>query len=173
MFLAAEVEEPFRQGEIIAALVDYIFDPELAEVSEIAYEFGVVLAQDCDLQRYHESQPIDDAPVLIFPASDAATGRATAGLNTKEWRTARQNNNPRYHVLHSCPVDCDSGDGIPDLMIDFRRYFVLQHAQLAKQVNMGDAVRRSKLIAPYREHLQSRAMHYLSRVPLDPPHNVA
>ena len=54
-------------------------------------------------------------------------------------------------------------------MIDFRRYFVLQHAQLAKQVNMGDAVRRSKLIAPYREHLQSRAMHYLSRVPLDPP----
>ena len=172
MFSPADAAGPFRQGEIIASLVDYVFDPETEELAEYAYEYGVVLAQDCDLERFHAGLPAADAPVLVFPASDAEAGREAAGLNSKEWRVARGNNNPRYHVIERCPEEMEHGDGLPDLMIDFRRFFVLQHDQLRKQVGAGQAVRRTRLLEPYREHLQFRAMFYLGRVALDPPHNV-
>lgn len=176
MFFSPEIGGAFRQGEIISNVIQFIYDPDEAETLGATHSFAVILSQDCDLQRVFDGQGDDGQAdsLLLMPASPLDEGRRDAGLNTKLWSPTKNNDNPRFHVLQGCvPANDISNIGIPHLLIDFRKYFVLTHRQLTWQIENSALLRRSCLISPYREHLQQRAMNYLGRVPLDPPHNVS
>jgi hypothetical protein len=78
----------------------------------------------------------------------------------------------RYHLLESIPQNLDkSGIGIPDLIIDFRRFHTIAPKEIYRQCDLIDgAKRRCRLEMPYREHLQFRAAFYFQRVVLPVPH---
>jgi hypothetical protein len=77
-------------------------------------------------------------------------------------------------VLQGVTIGTDAGKIlIPDLLVDFRNFFSLSVGQLRFQIDQGQISRLCYLMAPYRDHLQSRAANYMSRVPLDPPHQIA
>jgi hypothetical protein len=174
MYRASPEEGPFRQGEILSSVVQYAFDPATGEVQGILHEYAVLAAQDCDLERAHEAsgdEPLNGA--LLFPASPVAEGRENAGINSKIWSYTKTNANERYQVLQAIDQDSDRlATGIPDLLVDFRKYFTLSYSQLAHQLG-EDLRRRAFLLPPYREHFQARAVAYLARVPLDPVHQIS
>lgn len=142
----------------------------------VQYDYAVVAAQDCDLERAHEALGSDDSPlngVLLFPASPVPEGRANAGINSKIWAHTKINANERYHVLQAATPEFDlEQKGIPDLLIDFRNYFTLSYAQLQYQLQNDGVERRAYLVPPYREHFQARAVAYISRIALDPVHQI-
>jgi hypothetical protein len=84
------------------------------------------------------------------------------------WQPVIQNNNERFHFLADVPAALDHlGQGLPSLIMDFRRYFTLPGPEIYRQCGTtGGARRRCRLETPYREHLQHRAAFYLQRVAL-------
>lgn len=163
-----------RQAEILSNLSQFIYTPSSGEVDQHVHAYGVVVGQDCDLLRQFEqrdSQPVeDDFGVLVFvarPASDLAT-MVNGGIRKR----IVQNNDERYHLLEAVPAELENySEGVPALVIDFRRFFTLPAMQLYWQCEQGGTRRRTILRSPYREHLQNRAFSYLGRVPLPFPHN--
>lgn len=176
MYNQSAADEPLRQGEILSSVKYFMYDEATDEVSAAEYEYAVILGQDCDLDRFHsaELESPDLAPVLIFPASPTTDGRENAQLNSTIWAIVKKNDHQRYHVLQTCPTESDAAEqGIPDLLIDFRRFFVAPYSQIIAQITNGSASRRACLRPPYRDHLQFRAVNYLGRIALDPPHEIA
>lgn len=176
MYQNDELGEEFRQGEIISDLLYYDFNPANEEMEDISFSFGIIANQDCDLLRDHEafvgSQGSVLIGILIFPASPCEVARSSVG-NSETWRRVKKNDNDRYHVFQSIPLENDLlGQGIPDLLVDFRKFILLTPLQLRWQIENGVAKRRSRLIPTYREHLQNRMCNYLSRVSLEAPHAI-
>jgi hypothetical protein len=170
-YSVTELEAEFRQGEIITGLeqVVRIFPDGNAEVKQ--HPFAVIFSQDCDLAADHRArQAAGGAPVmngiLLFEAYPLDGFIGTLGFNSNERKQVKQNNNTRYHVLEPAAVADDlQAQGFAGLAIDFRRYFTLTADDMAGQLALT-ARRRSRLVSPYVEHLQSRALHYLGRVAL-------
>ena len=74
----------------------------------------------------------------------------------------------RFHILPSIAPDFDLlGQGLPDLVVDFQRLFGVPTEEIFRQIaSENAAMRRCRLVSPYREHFQSRAMFYLQRIAL-------
>jgi hypothetical protein len=93
------------------------------------------------------------------------------GIKGNDWRRVTRNKDDRRHFLERVPSNTDHlSEGIPPLVVDFKRYFTIPHRELIRQCGIGHgARRRCRLEAPYREHFQSRLSYYLQRVmlPLD------
>lgn len=176
MYRVSPADGPLRQGEIVSAIIEYVFDPLEEATNGVQHDFAVIAAQDCDLERAFEALGSDTEPlngVLIFPASSVAEGRASAGLNSKIWAHTKINANERYQVLQAISPEFDlMAEGVSDLLIDFRNYFTLSYRQLQHQLENGDLSRRAILEPPYRKHFQARAAAYLSRVAIDPVHQI-
>lgn len=176
VFESVAAFEEVRQSEIISGLFEYSFEPETKLVSADQHQFAVLASQDCDLLRDYEQRikggqqsPLNG--ILLFiarPAADLQT--MVQGSDIR--RRIRSNNDERHHCFQACLPDVDlSGEGFPSLVVDFRRFFSLSATSLYWQLSNG-ATRRCMLSVPYREHFQSRAAFYLSRVALPQPHVV-
>lgn len=165
-----ELAAEFRQGEVITALeqVVRILPNGNAEVKQ--HPFAVVFSQDCDLAADHRRRQGGGKSVmngvLLFEAHPLEGFMGTLGFGSKERKQVKQYDNARYHVLEAAAaVDDLEGQGFTALAIDFRCYFTLTAEDMIGQLSLT-ARRRARLISPYVEHLQSRAMHYLGRVAL-------
>jgi hypothetical protein len=104
---------------------------------------------------------------LIYELQPAADAKGQ--LHGVSWQPVTQNINERFHYLLEVSADCDAlGAGLPNLLIDFRRYFTLPTREIYRQCELGPqgASRRCRLLTPYREHLQNRASYYFQRVAL-------
>jgi hypothetical protein len=140
----------------------------------VVQEYCVLLTPDCDLlsdyERMQKGEPFLNG-VLLYEADTIAQRRPSFPDN-KSWRFARDNRDDRYHFLEAVSTEQDlHGQGLPELMIDFRRMFTISAKEIFRQVGMEDgAKRRCRLEMPYREHLQSRAANYTQRVMLPRPH---
>lgn len=64
------------------------------------------------------------------------------------------------------PMQTSRGEGAPELVIDFKRYFTLPTGELYRWIALGETRRRCRLRSPYMEHLSSRFAYFLSRVAL-------
>jgi hypothetical protein len=177
VFSRADSTCELRQAEILSGVTEYAFDPETGEVEAATHPYCVVLSQDCDLLRdfedRKEEKPSPLNGVLIFlarPASDLKDMIKGSDIRKR----IIQNNDERYHVLEATPLDFDAfGEGVPALVVDFRRFFTMQSKVLYYQCGLeSGAKRRCVLSMPYKEHLQSRLAFYLARVALPSPHNV-
>ncbi|MEX2741068.1 hypothetical protein AB3480_06425 [Rhizobium mongolense] len=171
------VEQEFRQGEIISGLTQYIFDAETNEISAIQHPYVIVASQDCDLfqdyGRLESGQDSDLNCILCYEAHLATDVRGrVAGSDI--WKRVSQNNDDRYHALQSAAAEYDNlAVGIPDMVIDFKKFFAITNLDLSSQIKKGEANRRTRLKEPYREHFQSRAAFYLQRVALPEPHRLS
>ncbi len=172
-----ELENELRQSEIISGLEQHIYDPVGQTAVTRVIPYALVMTQDCDLLRDWEATNKDEVSVLngvlLYEAEHADTGRNKPGINSTLWRSITANQSERYHFLSEITADQDkTKEGIPTLVIDFRRCFTMASSEILRQISSaGPAKRRCRLITPYREHLQTRAAFYFQRVALPTPHS--
>lgn len=171
-----ELQAEPRQSEIVTNVTQYTFDPVAGEGIRKQHSFAVILTQDCDLKQdydlRHGGKPGELNGIILFEAEPWATVKVAVG-GRDIWKPLGQNKNERYQLLEAVPPDCDlAGEGLPALVIDFKKVFTIDPAELERQLvtNADGARRRCRLLVPYREHLQLRAAFYLQRVGIPEPH---
>ena len=169
------MDREIRQGEIISNVTHhaYAIKPDGTDGFDMRQVgFVVVMTQDCDLLRDHNSRRIGQSGVisgvLLYEAEHAPTSRARFTINTSDWRKVSAHNMERFHLLQAASPECDlQFVGLPNLLIDFRRYFTVRPEELERQISIENgACRRCRIETPYREHLQTRAAFYFQRVAL-------
>ena len=185
-------EGALRQGEIITGLVqtrlalDTLGSQELA-IDQITHPFSIVLSQDCDLlhdwggrsvllQDAGNEQRIKEVQQRLLPAvlfAEMTTAETLRGgvSGSDIWKRIRQNKDERYQFLEGVRGEEEAlGKGLPELGIDFKRYFTIPTAEAYRRIQDGVAMRRCRLVSPYLEHLSSRFGFYQSRIALPEDH---
>lgn len=170
-----------RQGEILSGLIQLkVSSPDLKggeppKVEQVVHPYAIVMTQDCDLDLDHRARNGSVGPDKILPsilfceAQEAASLRASS--DSKTWDRVKINKDERYHFLEAAPVACDArASGVPELGIDFKRYFTLTAAEPYARLTDGTAERRCRLTSPYLEHLSTRFCYFQFRVALPEPH---
>ncbi len=171
---------PLRQGEILSGFQQHVLNIDKLKVGEvvldsITHPLVIVLAQDCDLEqdynRRRDGKTDQLSASVLFCAVDSADKvRGRSDLNTKEWKVATQNTNPRYHYLRDVlPTEDAAGQGLAPMAIDFKEYFALPTSEAYYWAE--HATRRTRLESPYVEHLCTRFAWYISRVALPIDHH--
>jgi len=165
-------------GEVLSDLVRFRLDiatmhePE-PSIAEIHYPYVVVLSQSCDLSQDFEGRKSGkpQLPEILFCSVPTAESlRATCG-GSDIWKRVRQNKDERYHFLEKAPPAVDHcGEGIPELGVDFKRYFTLPTDEIYRRLEIGPTRPRTVLITPYLEHLSNRFAYFLGRVALPREH---
>jgi hypothetical protein len=184
---APDASFPLRQCEMLTnvqrvqLVASSIGTSELANVV-ILTEYAIVLSQDCDLTQDHDVRFVKPNPdsdrllpsVLLTPVLTATQVFARiANNNKKQWErlNIEKNKNERFHFLQKVePASDRLNEELPELVIDFKRYFTLPTDELYRRIELGEAQRRCVLLSPYMEHLSSRFAYYLSRVGLPTDH---
>lgn len=180
-------DSPLRQCEILSNVVTVRVRADTLGSEELAYgthtvERAVILTQDCDLEQDHRFRFVTPKPgsdkllpaVLlaeVFTAED--TFARIAESSRKQWDrlNVAGNKNERFHFLQAVEPACDwLHEGLPELTIDFKRYFTVPTAELYRRIELNEARRRCVLLSPYLEHLSSRFAYFLSRVALPSDH---
>jgi hypothetical protein len=176
----AGADQFLAQGEIISNIIQTHLDyasfagSHPIMVSKI-HPFAVALSQGCDLDqdyraRQDEVNQDKRIPAVLFcEAIDAESLRARC--NAGIWKRIRDNNDERYHFLQAVAMEFDAdGRGLPEIGIDFKRYFTIPTDEVYYRIRCGEAKRRCYLNSPYLEHFCRRFANYLSRVALPEPH---
>jgi len=176
-----------RQGEILTGVVQAVvgLGTRLADVSELrvnlkAHPYAVVVTQDCDLDwDFKTRQETPDEPESSSPKTvpnillcevDTAE-RLRKDFNTKTWNQVKTNKNERYHFLQKIGPEEDlHAQGLPELAVDFKRYFTLPTGELYYRIQSGEARRRCRLGTPYVEHFAQRFHFFQSRIALPAEH---
>lgn len=147
------------------------------EIIEIEEPFVTVVSQDCDLRwdfeyRKKETNPNQDkfiSDVIIIPAYPAEQLKNGMHLErlgftmenswgTEKWKILEQNKNERYHFLGE-----DTEFGIPNLVLDFKRYYTVPREEIYKISNEKYTATINPL---FRENLSRRFANFLSRIGL-------
>jgi hypothetical protein len=176
IYATTELDAELRQAEIVTGITQFIWDPQPEEVLVLQHSFAIIVSQDCDLlwdyQARQKEMPSDLNGVLLLEAELWTKVKVSVG-GRDIWKSLGQNKNERYQLLEEVPPALDLyGYGIQALVVDFKKMFTMSAGELERQLSLRDgrARRRCRLIHPYREHLQSRAAFYLSRVGIPEPH---
>lgn len=176
VYATAGLDRELRQGEIITGLSQYAPDFTSGELEIVTTEhpYSVVLSQDCDLLWDFEAREKGDPPLLngvLLYELWAGSEKSARLPGSDVWKRIKQNKDDRYHFLEAVPAALDlPGLGLPELVVDFKRYFTLAPGEIYRQVSAGETLRRCRLQMPYREHLQCRAGFYFQRVMLPVDH---
>ncbi len=192
MYRVSPAEGALRQGEIITNVVGYRISLETLQspdngikVDKRRHPYAIVLTQDCDLnwdynaQRQIVGENLPNAkekakletkriPEILLCEVFAATEiRYGEGMLSHIWNQIKINKNDRYQFFQLIPPEADLlGEGLPELAIDFKRYFTIPTDELYWQIKSGNAQRRTFLDSPYLEHLSQRFSSFLSRIAL-------
>jgi hypothetical protein len=173
--------QALRQGELLTGLVQAILDVEFIgkeedRIDRKIHPYAIILTQDCDLEQdfkaRSERNKLDKLipSVLFCEAVTAEALRGSAGITTDIWKRIRINKDERYQFLQRIgSVQDAAGQDLPELGIDFKRYFTIPADEVYRRIELGEARRRCVLSSPYLEHFCCRFAYYLSRValPLD------
>ena len=172
-----------RQGEILSDLIQFRLDvatlgAEAPTASPYRHPFALLLTQDCDLEQdfFARSGTIaldKQLPNLLFceVARAQELYDRIRQTNRKLWDRIKINKDERYHYLQKVEPSCDTlFEGLPELGVDFKKYFTVPTDEVYRRVEIGEAKRRSLIVSPYLEHLSSRFAYFLSRVALPQDH---
>ena len=172
-----------RQCEIISGLVQKIPQFKTGEppqIDLITHPFSLLISQDCDLDldyhaRFGTSVTNPDAKllpnILFCMVVTAEQLKGAAGIDSRVWKRVKINKDERYHFLEEVPKNCESlSEGLPELGIDFKRYFTVPTDDVYDQVRTGDLERRCRLLSPYLEHCATRFGFFQSRIALPEDH---
>lgn len=175
---------PLRQGEIVSNLVqtivavDTIGSDEL-EVIPVPHPYAVVVSQDCDLDwdwRERGSGGGGNAAklmssVLFCEVFTAMEVRERPEINSSAWNYIRTNRDIRFQFLQKAEPDLDLlAEGLPEMVVDFKRYFAIPVDEIYARFNVGELRRRCCFHAPYLQHLATRFSSYQARIALPEQH---
>lgn len=108
--------------------------------------------------------------VLFCEVITAEQLRGRADMKSNIWQRIRQNKDERYQFLEKVLSKDDLlGEGLPELGIDFKRYFTIPTDEVYFRLKT-DAKRRCRLVSPYLEHLSSRFYYFQNRIALPADH---
>lgn len=185
IYVPSESGGALRQGEILSDLIQRKVVPSPPAsgatpiVEEATHPYAIVLSQDCDLdwdfkaRGGHAPEQKVLPSILFCEVTDARTLRGRTDVNSTIWAAIKTNSNERYQVLSAvAPGDDTPHDGLPELAIDFKRYFTIPTNEVYAQLRSGTQ-RRARLTTPYREHLCARFSYFQSRVALPTEHEIA
>jgi hypothetical protein len=185
-YCGVDTTRELRQGEIISNLTYYAIgaredDPTQVETTAGTLSFAIIFTPDCDLLQDYKSRLARGSHVLfnvlLFGAEEALKAKDRIKFNSKEWGHVVNNEMERFHYMKSIKTDEDKlGQGLPDLVVDFKRYFTLQPQEIYRQCRAAGttkAHRRCRLSDLWREDLQRRGMSYMQRVGLPDPSDVS
>ena len=177
---------PLRQGEIVSNLVqirvalDTIGSDEIA-VNQVVHPYAIVVSQDCDLEwdwdwreREGESDGIAAklmSSVLFCEVQTAQYARDSPRINSSAWNFIRTNRDIRYQFLQKVEPNLDLlAGGLPEMVVDFKRYFAIPVDEVYARFNIGELQRRCCFHAPYLQHLATRFYYYQYRIALPEQH---
>jgi hypothetical protein len=185
IYLPSPSEGPLRQGEIISGLVQARLDLDSVEsgvpplVNFVTHPFAVIVSQDCDLEQdYKARNSLDDIkadkilPSILFCEVNTAedicrSGGVTGSSNRSQFSI---NKLERYQYLQKVgPLEDALHEGLPELGIDFKRYFTIPADEVYKRI-ATTAKRRCFMNSPYLEHLSSRFCYFQMRIALPEEH---
>jgi hypothetical protein len=171
-----------RQGEIISDLDQFRLDVATIGTEGVIsgrphrHPLTVLMTQDCDLEQDSrartESNSADKiVPGLLFCEVVTAAELRGSGINSTVWSQVKVNKHERYQFLQKVEASGDAlGYGLPEMGIDFKRYFAIPTDEVYRRLELGEAKRRCILVSPYMEHLCCRFAHFLSRIALPIDH---
>jgi hypothetical protein len=187
----------FRQAEVLAGLkqIKRVASAEQVTISIdlVNHPLAIIVSQDCDLDLDFKARsgipgaggkpvgPGKKLPNVLFCEIATAeelfgAGRELGDINSAIWARIKTNNDERYHFFQAAEPNLDSaGVGLPELAVDFKRYFSIPTDDLYSQLehSLDPAVpvkRRLRLKSPYCEHFCTRFSFFLSRIALPDPH---
>src|SRR5262249_36563588 len=122
-----------------------------------------------------EQKTKNQVPNILFAEMDTAAFMRSkenpAKLDSDLWRHVKTNKNERYHFLQIISPECDAeGIGLPELTVDFRRFFSLPTDEVYLRIKTGEIKRRCRLVSPYLEHFAARFSFFSQRVALPKDH---
>lgn len=178
-------EGAIRQGEILTNLAQLeidlsTIDQETPAFNQIIHPYVIVVSQDCDLdwdykfRTVSQDKPNKELPYILFcMMTDARQLRERdktlkdKEINSDEWNRIKNNKSERYHFFEKVPLEGDlQGQGLPELGVDFKRYFTIPSPEVYHKISLGQVKRRCCLVSPYLEHFSSRFVTFLSRIAL-------
>lgn len=176
----ASVLGPIRQGEIISGLPQVKLDLIGIEAGEYrinleVHPFVIVTSQDCDLNwDYQAAHGEPSAPygsqvpnILCCMAIEADKLRQNSQLNSSKWRRVIKDDEERYQIINEVRPEEDAvGSGLPQLGVDFKRYFTVPAEEMYFRLRSGEAVKRCKMVSPFLEYFIRRFNNYQSRIAL-------
>ena len=180
------IDTTLRQGEIITNVIQIRLEFEEFKkgnlvADQIIHPFAIILSQDCDcVQDYgaRNREPRttkNEVPSILLGevhTADWMRNKENPGkIDSDLWRHVKNNKNERYQFLERVLPECDAeGEGLPELTIDFRRFFSIPTDEFYQRLTIGEAKRRCRLISPYLEHLATRYGYFAQRVALPQDH---
>ncbi len=194
MFVSSEagISTSLRQGEIISNLIqiqinlDSIIESDNESLQEknysadnVLHPYAIVVTQDCDLEqdyyfRFHErGKDRHKLPSILFCEVIEAEELVHGNRNETIFQVGpirnnfRNNDDYRFHFIQSIPKEYDAFDeGLPELGIEFKRYFTIPTDEVYHRLNLFHAQRRCRLQSPYLEHFCTRFHYYHYRIAL-------
>lgn len=180
---------PLRQGEVLSGVWRHEVDAPASALEEGAgasilsrdHARMVVLSAECDLlwdfqARFAEESRTEYGPeregideegaclahVLLVDAFEKEDIRDRVP-GSDVWRRVARNQDERYHCLAAAEV-AGTGDGLPELFLDFKRAWGVPTRGLYRALSAG-ALGRLGVVPPIHVHdLMHRFYAFLSRV---------
>jgi hypothetical protein len=170
-----------RQGEIMSTVIQVrlregaaLAGPDARELVEVVHRWTILATQDCDLEQDFRARQGATATDKVLPNALLCMAQEAAGVQVAGkdvWKRLQQNKDERYQFLERVPPEGDAlGQGVPELVVDFKQYFTLPTDELYERVRQGQALRRCRLVNEYLLHFASRFSYYQSRVALPHEH---
>lgn len=177
-------EGPLRQGEILSGMIQLKVNLQSLEpeneptLDPVSHPYAVIVTQDCELVqdfKVRKQEQIDSdklIPSILFCEAIAAEDlHGRADIKSDIWKRIRQNKDERYQFLEKVPPEDDLLElGIPELGIDFKRYFSIPTGEAYFWIK-SEANRRCKLVGPYLQHFSTRFYNFQARVALPAEHH--
>ena len=168
------VELQVRLESINSVSADRVY-----EANPIEHPFAIIVSQDCDLEqdfnyRYgNKGNQRNELPsVLLCQAEDI-----DEFMNSEVYRSLfssstfkgnfKNNNEFRYHFIQEIPAELSAiAQRVPELGIDFKRYFSMPTAEVYRRIKLDHTQRSSVLESPYRDHFSQRFYNFNNRIAL-------
>lgn len=190
MFLRSPVGigQSLKQGEILTNVVELHVKPNsiknldsdsLYVVNPIKHPFAIIVSQDCDLEQdfnyrfKDKGNPRHELPSVLFCQAQSVKNFQNSAdyknlFKSRTFKNYFTNNNEfRYHFIQEIPEEYDACNcGLPELGIDFKRYFSLPTVEIYHRIKLTHTYRRSVLKSPYRDHFNQRFHNFNNRVAL-------
>jgi hypothetical protein len=166
VYVASPSEGEIRQGEIISDLIQARLNittvdaTSVPKVERVKHPYAIIVSQDCDLlqdfrARSGVAKPDKMLPNILFCEVTTAVELCLGGngMSARERELFVKNKVERYHFLQKVAPDADAlREGLPELGIDFKRYFSVPTDEVYKRLTF-EAKRRCYMNSPYFEHL--------------------
>ena len=184
----ADVICALRQGEILSNVVElqFVLDDSIGttgrlelEADAIQHPFAIIVSQDCDLEQdfkfrfNYVGNVRHELPSILFCQAGDVDEFKKSGLYKSlfDSRTFegdfKKNNAFRFHFIQGIQAEFDAcNQGLPELGMDFKRYFSLPTAEVYHRIMLTHTYRRSVLQSPYREHFSYRFYNFNNRIAL-------